>query len=157
MTKVKRDKVGNFLLPNARTWIVAGDSAEARIFLTERRFGAWTEVATLSNPEAATRERDRATDRPGRVYDSFGKGRHAMVQEETGQQHEIHRFAHEVGSYLNKSLTAGEFKQLVLIAEPTFLGYLRPELSATSTKSVLFEIPMNPKDHDIEKLKSLLT
>jgi protein required for attachment to host cells len=154
---VKRDKANNFLLPNTPTWIVAGDSAEARIFLTEKRFGEWAEVARLANPEAATRERDRGTDRPGRVFDSFGKGRHAMAPEETGQQHEIHRFAHNVGSYLNKGHSAGAFDHLVLIAEPSFLGYLRQELSAVSKKSVVCEIAMNPKGHDVEKLKSLLT
>lgn len=157
MTKVRREKADNFLLPNARTWVVAGDSAETRIFLTRRRFGDWSEVVTLSNPGATTRERDLVSDRPGRAFDSFGKGRHAMSQEETAHQHEIHRFAHEVGGYLNKGMASGKFRHLVLIAEPTFLGYLRPELSAASKKSVLCEISMNPKDHDVERLKSLLT
>jgi protein required for attachment to host cells len=157
VTKHKHEKVGNFLLPNERTFVVAGDSAKARIFLTQRRFGAWAEVTTLTNPDARVRERESATDRPGRTFDSFGKGRHAMAQEETGQQTKLHRFANEVADYLNKGMTAGDFEHLVLIAEPTFLGFLRRELSAKSSKSVLYELPMNPTNHDVEKLKTLFT
>ena len=155
MTEDKRAKIGNFLLPNAPTFIVAADSAEARIFLTQSRFGDWTEVETLTNPDAAMRERDRVSDRPGRVFDSFGKGRHAMAPEQTGRQHDTHRFAHQVGSYLNKGMTAGEFNDLVLVAEPTFLGYLRQELSAATKRSLCYEMPMNPTAYDMKKLKSL--
>jgi len=157
VTRHKREKIGNFLLPNARTYIVAGDSAEARIFLTQRRFGPWTEVATLSNPDARMRERDRITDRPGRAFDSFGKGRHAMTQEESARQHDIRLFAHDVGGYLNKALTAGDFSHLILIAEPTFLGFLRRELSPASSKSILGDFPINPTDYDVAKLTSLFT
>ena len=157
MTKNKREKIGNFLLPNTPTYVVASDSAKARIFLTKSRFGAWTEIAILTNPDAAMRERERVTDRPGRVFDSFGKGRHAMEPEETGQQHEIHRFAHQVGSYLNRAMTMGKFYKLVLIAEPTFLGYLRRELSAATRRSLSYEMPMNPTGYDMKKLKSLFT
>ncbi len=155
MTEDKREKIGNFLLPNAPTYIVAAESAEARIFLTKSRFGDWTEVETLTNPDAGMRERDRVSDRPGRVFDSFGKGRHAMAPEETGRQHDTHRFAHQVGSYLNKGMTAGEFSDLVLVAEPTFLGYLRQELSAATKRSLCYEMPMNPTAYDMKKLKSL--
>ena len=155
MTKDKREKIGNFLLPNGPTYVVAGDTAEARIFLTKSRFGAWTEIASLTNPEATTRERERVTDRPGRVFDSFGKGRHAMAPGETVRQHEIHRFAHQVGSYLNRAMTTGKFCNLVLIADPTFLGYLRRELSAVTRRSLSYEMPMNSTGYDMKKLKSL--
>jgi protein required for attachment to host cells len=153
----KRDKIGNFLLPNARCYVIAGDSAEARVFLTERRFGVWSEVATLTNPEATKREQDLLTDKPGRVFDSFGKGRHAMTPEESSRQHQKHRFAHDVVTFLSKGITAGDFSHLVLIVEPTFLGHLRQELSPALKKSIVYELPMNPSAYDVEKLKSLLT
>lgn len=155
--KAKRVKIGNFLLPNSPTYVVAGDSAKTRIFLTERRYGDWTEVATLSNRAASIRERDWVTDRPGRAFDSFGKGRHAMTPEETAREHQLHRFAHDVGSFLNKGITSGDCRHLVLIVEPTFLGHLRQELSATASKSLLYELPMNTTGYDVARLKSLFT
>ena len=63
MPEDKREKIGNFLLPNAPTYIVAANSVEARIYLTKSRFGDWTEVETLTNPDAGMRERDRVSDR----------------------------------------------------------------------------------------------
>jgi protein required for attachment to host cells len=153
----KRQRTANFLLPNAPTYIVAGDSAEARVFLTEKRFGVWSEVTTLENPQARLRERERASDRPGRVFDSFGKGRHAMATEESGQQHDTRQFARSVGEFLNKGLAAGDFDKLVLIADPTFLGFLRPNLSAATAKNMVLEIPINPSGYNLEKLKSMLT
>jgi protein required for attachment to host cells len=153
----KRRSIGNFLLPNSRTYIVAGDSAEVRVFLSERRFGEWTEVTTLDNPDARVRERDRVTDRPGRAFDSFGKGRHAMATGESAQQHDTNQFAHSVGEFLNKGIVSGDFDSLVLIADPKFLGFLRKSLSAASADSTVLEIPINPRGYDLKKLKSLLT
>jgi len=157
VSKDRREKIGNFLLPNAPTYIAACDSADAHIYLTERRFGEWAEIATLHNPDAALRERDRDSDRPGRVFDSFGKGRHALAPGQTGRRQTIQRFAHEVGNYLNRALTAGDFTHLVLISDPTFLGVLRQELSAALQRSLCHEIPVNPTAYDMEKLKSLFT
>lgn len=155
VTRDKREKIGNFLLPNAPTYIVAADSAEARIFLTQSRFGDWTEIEVLTNPDSAMREQDRVTDRPGRVFDSFGKGRHAMAPEETGRQHALHRFAHQVGNDLNRAMKSGKFTRLVLIAEPTFLGYLRRELSPATARSLCYEVPKNATGLDMQKLRSL--
>jgi protein required for attachment to host cells len=155
VTNEPREKFGDFLLPNAPTYIVAGASAEARIFLSKARFGDWTEVTVLTNPDAGIRERDRVTDRPGRAFDSFGKGRHAMSSEETGRQHTTHRFALEVGSYLNRAMVLGAFEHLVLIADPTFLGYLRPQFTTATKQSVSCELPMNASRYDMNRLKSL--
>jgi protein required for attachment to host cells len=157
MTKNQREKIDNFLLPNSPTFIVASDSTEARIFLTKSRFGTWTEIAVLANPDAAIRQSERVTDRLGRVFDSFGSGRHAIAPKETGLQHEVDHFAHQVGSYLNKAMNTGEFDNLVLIAEPTFLGYLRQTLSTATRRSLCFERPLNPTGYDKKKLKSLFT
>ncbi len=157
VTKDKREKIGNFLLPNAPTYIAACDSADAHIYLTQRRFGDWAEIATLHNPDASLRERDRITDRPGRVFDSFGKGRHAMAPQATGQQQTTQRFAHEVANYLDRAMIAGDFTHLVLISDPTFLGRLRQALSAAMLRSVCYEVPINPTGYDMDKLKSIFT
>lgn len=144
-----------YLLPNEPTYIVACSGAEARIFLTERRFGEWSQIESLENPEATLREQDRNTDRPGRVFDSFGKGRHAMAQEETGREHELQNFANEIAQYLSKAHSAGQFRQLVLIAEPTVLGFVRRKLSSPLKRALSFEVPKNPADFGVERLQSL--
>ncbi len=157
VTRNSHNRSSDFRLPNAPTYVVAGDSAEARIFLTQSRFGDWNEVLTLTNPGADVPERERVTDKPGRAFDSFGKGRHSMGRKETKRQNELRRFAREVGHRINGAMIAGEFEHLVLIAEPTFLGYLRQELSTATTRSLCCEVQTNPAGSDLNRLKSLFT
>jgi protein required for attachment to host cells len=154
MVPTNQNADGN-LLPNEPTYIVACSGAEARIFFSERRFGNWSQLEVLENPGATLREQDRNSDRPGRAFDSFGKGRHAMSQEESGREHELQHFAGDISHYLSKAHTAGQFRQLVLIAEPTVLGFVRRKLSAPLKRSLSFEVPKNPAGFDVERLKSL--
>jgi protein required for attachment to host cells len=153
MAPTNQNADGN-LLPNEPTYIVACSGAEARIFLSERRFGNWNPLGLLENPGATMRDQDRNTDRPGRAFDSFG-GRHAMSQEESPRDRELQNFAGDISQYLSKAHTAGQFKRLVLIAEPTTLGFIRRKLSAPLKRALSFEVPKNPVDFDVERLKSL--
>ena len=154
MAPTNQNSDGN-LLPNEPTYIVACSGAEARIFLSERRFGSWSQLGVLENPGVTLRDQDRNTDRPGRAFDSFGKGRHAMSPEESGREHELQNFAGDISKYLSKAHSAGQFKQLVFIAEPTILGFVRRKLSARLKRALSFEIPKNPADFDVERLKAL--
>lgn len=147
--------INGHLLPNEPTYIVACNGAEARIFLSTRRFGAWRQLESLANPGATAREQDRNSDRPGRVFDSFGKGRHAMSQEETVRDHELQTFAGEIAHLLAKAHSAGQFRQLVLIAEPSILGFVRHKLSPPLKRALCFEVPKNPADFDVDRLQSL--
>jgi len=131
MAPTNQNSDGN-LLPNEPTYIVACSGAEARIFLSERRFGSWSQLGVLENPGVTLRDQDRNTDRPGRAFDSF-----------------------DISQYLSKAHSAGQFKQLVFIAEPTILGFVRRKLSAPLKRALSFEIPKNPADFDVERLKAL--
>jgi protein required for attachment to host cells len=151
------DNTHGFLLPNEPTYIVACSGAEARVFLSERRFGKWKKVGNLENPGATVRDKERNTDRPGRAFDSIGKGRHAMAQEESGREHDLQQFAHSVAQFLAKAQAAGDFKQLILVAEPTVLGFVRRKLTAPLKRSLRFEIPKNPAAFDVDRLRSMFT
>ena len=154
MVPTNKNSEGN-LLPNEPTFIVACSGAEARIFMSERRFGNWNQLEHLANPGATLRDQDRNTDRPGRVFDSFGRGRHAISPEESARDHELQTFAGDITQYLSKAHAAGQFRQLVLVAEPTFLGFLRRKLSPSLRRALSFEVPKNPVDFNVERLQSL--
>lgn len=154
MVPTNKNSEGN-LLPNEPTFIVACSGAEARIFMSERRFGNWNQLEHLANPGATLRDQDRNTDRPGRAFDSFGRGRHAMSPEESARDHELQTFAGDITQYLSKAHAAGQFRQLVLVAEPTFLGFLRRKLSPSLRRALSFEVPKNPVDFNVERLQSL--
>lgn len=151
------DKTDGFLLPNATTCIVACSAAEARLYLSERRFGEWTLIETMDNPGATLREQEYNSDRPGRAFDRQGRGRHAMSPEETARQHGLQTFAHDIAQYLAKGFSAGRFSQLVVVAEPSVLGLLRRKLSSPLKRVLCCEVPKNPADFDQQRLRAIFT
>ena len=130
-------RLEQFLLPNAPTCIVACAATSARLWTSSSRFGEWTPIAEFSDDDAAQPEKSFASDRPGRAFDSFGSGRHAMADSETGRRHETRQFARQLADYLNAGIAANEFENLVLIASPAFLGHIRAELSKPARRAVV--------------------
>lgn len=147
-------KQHDFLLPNAPTCIVACAATSARFWQSETRFGHWTLQAEMQNPEAAGREAEFASDRPGRAFDSFGSGRHAMAAGESGRDHEIRLFAGQLADYLNRGVAAGEFRHIVLIAAPGFLGHLRAGLSDVARRAVEHEAAKDLTSLDVDDIRA---
>ena len=98
-------------------------------------------------------ESEFASDRPGRAFDIVGKGRHAIAQPESGQDHQTLLFARQVASYLNAAIAESRVNKLVILAAPEFLGYLRAELSNTALKSIALAEARNVTDLDDEEIK----
>jgi len=146
-------ELANFLLPNEPTYIVACSAAKARIWLSKSRFGDWQPLTELHNERATRRETDFYSDRPGRSFDIVGSGRHAMSPEVSGHDQETHRFAREVAAYLNHAIANNEASQLVLLAAPGFLGFLRSELSDAATRAVALAEPRNLTDIEEGKIR----
>jgi protein required for attachment to host cells len=110
-------------------WIIVADQSKARIFTVASPRGALLEVAELDHPEARERTQSLTTDRPGRSFDSAGKGRHAMgTSVEPGEQETI-RFAAQIADYVRTAYNQGRCNQLLLVAGPHFLGLLRAEFN----------------------------
>ena len=144
----------DFLLPNAPTCVVACAATGARLWRSTTRFGDWTLVAELNHPEAAARESSFASDRPGRAFDSFGAGRHAMAAGESGRAHEARRFARELADTQSRGIATGDYEFIVLIATPAFLGHLRPALSETASRAVIHEAAKDLTGLDVESIKN---
>jgi protein required for attachment to host cells len=122
----------------ATTWIVAADSSRARILQVTGR-QRLDPVDDLVNPEGRMNDRELTTDAHPRFR---GSGGPASDREETSAvEHEVERFAKNVGDYLDKARTQQRFDQLVLVAPPKFLGALRKELGKEVGKLVADELP----------------
>ena len=142
-----------FLLPNAPTCIVACSAAEARLWRSNTRFGAWTHITTMSDASAGKSEAEYSSDRPGRAFDSVGSGRHSMSAPESGQQHEMTVFAKRVADYLNRCIANSDFAHIVVIGAPRFLGCLRAGLADTTKRAVILESAKNLSDLDVNAIK----
>lgn len=113
--------------PN-RTWIVIADGARARILQNDGPGKGLSTVTPedLTIPHPPTRE--VGTDKPGRVHDRFGPGRHSMVARVDWHNFEKERFARDLAAQLNRAANERAFDRLVLVAPPKTLGALRSTL-----------------------------
>lgn len=146
--------LSNFLLPNEPTCVVACSSARARFWQSSSRFGDWKALAEMQDEAASHPESQFASDRPGRSFDIVGKGRHAMSQPESGQDHQTLVFARQVADYLNDAIAESKVTKLVIIAAPRFLGYLRSELSDTALEAIALAEPRNLDDLEEHEIRS---
>lgn len=122
------------------TWIVVADATRGRILAASGRSDPLTNVEQMIHGESRLRDTERISDRPGRAFDSFGGGRHAMETQTDPAEQDAIRFAAEIARRIEQGRTNGDFDNLVLVAPPRFLGHLRKSLSGGAAKCVKAEI-----------------
>ena len=126
-----------------KTWIIVAESSRARIFATENPRAPMHEVEDIVHPEGRLRAQDLRSDRPTRVFDSKGQGRHAVESEVEPRHQEAINFARRIADRIEDARLSGRFDELVLVAPPAFLGLLRNNLSAHAMKRVVQSINKN--------------
>ena len=123
-----------------RTWIVIADGARARIV---KNAGPGRGVEADSNLVFRSEHRklqEIMADRPGRGFDSVGKGRHAMTDGADAVREDERHFLQSLAERLEKEAMADAYDRLILIAPPRALGDLRPFLSKPVKNRVHDEI-----------------
>ncbi len=124
------------------TWILVADNTHARIFTADAPSSALEEIESLVHTEGRLHDREMTTDLPGKIKSSDGSG-HAFEQPTDPKKHEADMFAHQVAHKLEEAFNTNKFEQLMIIAEPSFLGLLRHCLSEQVKKHVCFELDKN--------------
>jgi protein required for attachment to host cells len=123
-----------------RTWIVIADGARARIVCNEGPGKGLAPVPASQMSVALPRTRDLGSDRPGRVYDSQGYGRHGIEPRVDWHRFEKQHFAKKVATMLDASAATSAFDRLILVAPAKTLGDLRAALGKTAQNMVVGEI-----------------
>ena len=106
------------------TWILIADSSRARIFSTDSPSSPLEELEGFSHAESRLHDRDMTADLPGKNREG-GVGAHAFEQKTDPKKQEAINFAHSLADHLEASRNANQFEQLMIVAEPSFLGLLR--------------------------------
>ncbi|MDD5228917.1 MAG: host attachment protein [Methylococcales bacterium] len=125
------------------TWIVVANNSSARFFAAENQSAPLTEIEMITHSEGRLHDRDMTSDLPGRNQGECGTGGHAFEQSTDPKKHEAEQFAHSIAKHLETAHNEHKFKQLILVAEPSFLGLLRNQLSEQVKKMVCFELDNN--------------
>jgi protein required for attachment to host cells len=123
-----------------RIRIVVADQAEAIFYDTVSLTARPAEAGRMADPAARLHDREFASDRPGRSYESFGGARHAIQRENDPRQREAVRFAREIARAVEEARRNGEFEQLIVVAGPSFLGLMRAEFSPPTKACVVHEV-----------------
>jgi protein required for attachment to host cells len=111
-----------------KTWIAVAHRAGARILEHLGPGKPLTLVEEIDHADGRLKNGEINADRPGRAFDRLGNRRHALEREESPQERVASDFAREVAARLRDGRTQQRFAQLVLVAEPRFLGMLRSAL-----------------------------
>ena len=142
-------------------WILVAQRAGAKLFQSTR---AGTQLELLRDiPHLVGRlqDKDLGSDRPGRLFSNASHGtRSSTDSENTAHDHQAEVFAGELARILDKGRTLNEYDDLVLVAEPRFLGKLQASLTRLTAGKVSRRIEKELtkiSDHELKlRLEDLL-
>ena len=137
-------------------WIVVADAARARIFSTSGSKSPLEPVEQLVSPASRLKERDLVSDRPGRSFDSKGKGRHSMERQSSASEQIARNFAGQVADHLEAGRTSGQYRRLILVAEPRFLGLLNKKITSETEKLITTKIDKNLSRQSDQEIRTHL-
>jgi protein required for attachment to host cells len=138
------------------TWILIADGARARLLEQDRKSRHFNPISEQEFFGSRAQSKDIASDRPGRAFDSAGRGqsgdaathgRHAMEPSTDPHRYAEYEFARDLSDYLEKAANEHRFDRLVLVAAPKVLGDLRDLLPKTVHGKIVTEI-----DKDLTKI-----
>lgn len=125
------------------TWVVVGHRSGAQIFRPEER--GLVLVHAFPFPEGKRKGSQRLSDRSGRSFDSWtgahgghqtAAPRHALSSRVTPADQAMSVLSETVAGCVEAARKANEFDDLVLVAEPRFLGSLKSHLSESALRRV---------------------
>ena len=121
-------------------WFVVADGARARFYRSN--VGGTRIEPALDYELVADKRPSRAlvTDKPGRTKDRMAHGRHAMEPSTDPHVHEQKAFALKIAEVLDEHRNSNDFDELVIVAPPKMLGYLREAMPDALRKRVRREV-----------------
>ena len=122
------------------TWILSANRSSASLFESDWPGKLMRRIQQIPHPQGRMQNKDIDTDKPGRVFDSLGQGRHSTSPKQEPTEHIAQQFALDLAELLNKGRLAHSYDQLVLVAEPKFLGILRAALDKNTESLVIHTV-----------------
>ena len=134
------------------TWILIADGARARIFANRGPGKGISPVegGVFKSDHAPNRE--LASDRPGRTFESADVTRHAIEPAQDPHRELKRAFAAQLAAYIEERLAENAFSRLVLVAPPVTLGDLRAALSQPVRERVSAELDNDLTNTPVEEL-----
>lgn len=123
-----------------RSWYVVARRTEAVIYKEDAQHH-FQFVYRLVNPRGRKPEIELDSDRPGRGASSAnGTFHHALDRSWNRHETVAKKFAKKIAQALTHAARQNRFDELVLVAEPHFLGMLRDEIPASLRAKIKHEV-----------------
>lgn len=113
---------------NNKTWILIADAAKARIFSTHKAalFGEYHPdslqlIEQLTHNDSRKLDHELVTDKMG----YYGSGSYSQETDPKAKEAEV--FALQLVKKLQQSHNEGEYRDLILVAPPAFMGMLNKQ------------------------------
>ena len=123
-------------------WYVVANRVHAGLYV-ETSEKTFQPILHLFDQQARMSEKNLDSDAPGSSVSSAGSGsiHHSLDRRfHTREQHAI-QFARRISEHLEQMRQQGRYDELVLVAEPKFLGLLKSSLSKGTLSRVKDELP----------------
>lgn len=134
-----------------KLWYAIADGGKAR-FVERDGNGAFRTVASFVSTDLHAKASDLGTDRPTRVQDSAGPGRHAVEPRRDLKELAKEAFVKLVAEELAAEHGQGAFDQLVLVAPAGVLTELKHDLAKPVAQTVVSDLQKdltNVPDHEL--------
>lgn len=135
------------------TWILVANSSQARMFAAESSTDL-EEIQDFFHKESCMHEHEITSDQSGEIV---GKaGRHAYQSHISPKQQEVINFAKKIARHIDQSHKENKFRKLMLVADPSFLGELRKQLSDEVSETISFELDKNLAAQNVDDIRQHL-
>lgn len=167
----------DFEAKNHRIWVLLAHRSGAKLYSASSHESQLQLIQEISFPEGRRQNREITSDAEGQRYNapaastiSAGGGsaagpsrhqqKHGLDPNTEAVEHLADVFAHDVCNVLHAGRTHDKFDELILVAEPSFLGKLHHFLDARTTDRVVASLNQNwidlPKKLLQEKLSTII-
>ncbi len=120
----------------SKTLVMISNASAARVF-SYQAHEEFNLLKEFSHPESRQKGIDLVSDRPGNS-NAKGGGHGTLVPPNNPKQIEAERFAHELAGWLDDERKHNRCTQLMLVADPSFLGLLNKSLN-NQTMQLVFK------------------
>jgi protein required for attachment to host cells len=143
-------------VPVSTIRIVVANAGLARMFRATRPSHRLVELDSLSNGDARLHARDLVSDRSGRMSQQGRGAGDTYSPRQTLETQVAEAFARRVCTHLSEQQASGAMRRLYLLAEPRFLGLLRPHIKPGLREIIVLEQATDLTHGSMEQIRQAL-
>ena len=137
------------------TWVVIANGSNAKFFRVVK-FPKIEEFEVFEHPASRLRNQDLVSDQAGRTFESVGTARSAYEAHVDPHHVELLKFARLLGERLTEEKRKQSFSRLYLMANPSFLGLLRPHLDHSTKEALVAEVGKDMTEQSVDEIEKHL-